>query len=1074
MDYSPKNGQKSGFPKQSAYKAVFYDKAGDYPCFSVQELYQDLFVPDNSGLDLIAFPNEPHKEKFDETLFNFLLPKEIINKVINGEKKVIKTDYQEFLVKKNKGRKITTLLCHIFFSEEINSEKLFVTQVQKHFIEILKSAVFSNDLEKYLEDVGDNVIVPNNSSNKIANSKFHSILEKKDHNSISIIIANFFISAMIGLHPIQYNTYETESGSRRQKTYLLNHLGMEYIWTPDQISEEYIRLQEIQYYYDNGSYTEAYIKALHRLIDEKEKEKEEKNIDKTVHSEVYRLLGLCLLCHPEVCDVSKLDNEILVKADQTLNLNHCRCWYPEDTVNTIDSVLKERKSDGVTCLLKAISLDKKNNKAYFVLYEYYRKENDEQKSLKYLKKAFAQEYAKAVVEVAFFYLSEEKKIKEDISCEEILAKIEHIINHESENELNDVGKCYYLRGRFAKKNGDESKAQEYYKIAAKKGNERAKHELIRKERNAERNTFPSFSNQPKVNCCFANTLTGKNYQVISTFPSDEWALFAPVKTALKGIQYAQDINEFINSQHIGKFDFFRPKILFLFMSDDKEKNLNDCLELLDKLFNAVLELPDKHKWELIDNTYIYVSANFETASMLIDANINQMGNDIYFKVHIADENRDTVHKLLCDVPLFLPALNGAKSENATKVVLFGSSEMNYCFVKESIASAYLGAIHPIEITLLGENADVLGNRFNQECPGVFGCPGITCIRPKFIKCSIKETDFPNMISSQLQINPSNNKATYRKEPDDDISETLKSGNYFIVDYADDLENIRFAMDLRTWLLRSRDSFDRVPFIGVKVSDKQNSYLTSHLTLAGQAAGNSYYNKYDLFPFGISAQTYHYKNIIEDPVLNIIALQIHKFYYLDNDLDKNDENKLKEALKKCKRSAENDFYSYSYNADSSTSTVIGLCYRFFAAGCILTNKEEYLDFGVLKSQDILSSFSDQLNSDNKDSYNKEKLAKIEQSRWNSFMLIRGWLPANNTQVEAYEEQSSGIAHKHVLAKLHPFIREWGDLDDPELEKMLGILKIKANYSKKPQVTTRRSIEDTTRFFISESKENEKSH
>ena len=67
------------------------------------------------------------------------------------------------------------------------------------------------------------------------------------------------------------------------------------------------------------------------------------------------------------------------------------------------------------------------------------------------------------------------------------------------------------------------------------------------------------------------------------------------------------------------------------MSDDKEKNLNDCLELLDKLFNAVMERSDKQKWELIDNTYIYVSANYETASMLIDANMSQMGNDIYSK-----------------------------------------------------------------------------------------------------------------------------------------------------------------------------------------------------------------------------------------------------------------------------------------------------------------------------------------------------------------------------------------------------------------------------------------------------------
>lgn len=91
-----------------------------------------------------------------------------------------------------------------------------------------------------------------------------------------------------------------------------------------------------------------------------------------------------------------------------------------------------------------------------------------------------------------------------------------------------------------------------------------------------------------------------------------------------------------------------------------------------------------------------------------------------------------------------------------------------------------------------------------------------------------------------------------------------------------------------------------------------------------------------------------------------------------------------------------------------------------------------------------------------------------------MLIRGWLPANEAQVNKYEEQSSGIAHKHILAKLHPFISEWDNLDDSNLVKLLAVFKLKANYNKKPQVTTRRSIEDTTRFFKTKDKENEQMH
>lgn len=1043
MNYGPKNGQKSGFPKQSAYKTVFYEKAGSYPSFSVQELYQDLFVSNGSGSALITFPKEPHREKNGESLFCFLLPNEIVNQIVKASKKnVIETDFQEFLVKKNKGRKITTLLINLFFSEKIDSERLFVTQVQKHFIEILRSAFFSDDLRSYLKDFANNVIVPANISEK-ANQAFTSLFEKGDHTSLSIIIANFFVSAMIGLHPIQYDTPDTDSGSRRQKTYILKSLGMEFVWIPEQISKDYIKLQEIQYYYDGGSYTEAYIRALHRLIkkDKDKENQEDKNIDKTVYSEIFQFLGLCLLKHPEACDPSKLDDEIPLKAYQEINLGHC---LHENTVNTIDAVIKTRKSDGVACLLKATSLDKENIKVQFALFDYYREENDKEKSLKYLKTAFAQNYAKAVIEVASLYLNG-FYIFDDVTEESLLKKINYIIENERRNDVVDVGKCLYLHGKFAKKHGNESKANEDFEAASKRGNESARQEITRKKRN-ERNSFPSFINDENAPCCYANTFTGNNYTAISTFPSETWVMYTPDKTDKEDIIGVRGIEKFIDSQYEAGFSHSR--LVFLLMSEDEEKNLNECLILLDKLFNIVLDKSKEERRIIIDAVDIFVGAKYETASMLIDANISDMGSDIYFKVHISDEDRDTVHKLLCEAPLFLPALK--KGNSKTEVVLFGSSEMNYNFIKESIACAYLGSSHAIKITLLGENADILEKRLHQECPGIYNDnPLISCIRPEFIKCSIEDTNFPNYIYGKIcdQVLSGECENSF----DTEIVNALLEANYFVVDYADDLENISFSAELRTWLLRSKGTFKRAPFICVKCSDEQNSYLASHLTLSGQASGNSYFNKYDLFPVGISAQNYSYENMIKNPVLNNFALRIHKSYYGDNE-----------------RAAENDFYSYSYNADSSLSTAIGLCYRFFAAGVFFNDKDNYLNFGFFKTPDIETKF---------EKVYKEKfetLAALEQSRWNGFMLSRGWESANKSEVQAYKEQSTGLAHKHVLAKKHPFIREWKDLDAPKLTELLDILKSKFDYDRQPQVTTRKSIEDTAKFFNVVEKTDEKTH
>ena len=280
---------------------------------------------------------------------------------------------------------------------------------------------------------------------------------------------------------------------------------------------------------------------------------------------------------------------------------------------------------------------------------------------------------------------------------------------------------------------------------------------------------------------------------------------------------------------------------------------------------------------------------------------------------------------------------------------------------------------------------------------------------------------------------------------------MRLGNYFVVDLSNDRESIRFAMGLRTWLLRSRGTFDRTPFIGVKCTDSQNSYLAAHLTLSGQAAGSTYYSRYDLFPFGISRELYSFHRLIEKPRLEEVALQIHKSYYEGND-----------------GQAENDYYSFSYNVDSSLLTAIGLSYRLFAGGAFFHQKDDYLEFGAFDSATLLSSYVEAIK------IKEEYAAALEQSRWNGFMLSRGWESADVSQVRAYKDQSTGTLHKHTLAKLHPFIREWADIDSDDLLKILGMLQSKFDYGKLPKSTTRKSVQDTPKFLSKIGKSDGKTH
>ena len=1042
--------QQSDFPKLEPGKpGIFFERVGPYPCFCINDIYLELFAGSKTkagaSVDsaLICFPRNPHIIKKDKELLAFLLPQALFEKIkstTKDEKKYVKDyDYKEFFLKSTNNNKITRLLFSMFSTPERDSEKSFIESIQTHFIQILKVASFQQpQLKSFLCSLVDNSIAPPKRS-PAANEAFHTLVDSEEHDATSKAIANVFISAMLGLYSMKYNaSAEKTLGYDRKRdylfirTYLLNKVGMEFIWTPEIISKNYVKLQDALYSYECGLYEEAYAKALTWLAE----------CGSTARNQelasVHYILGACLYLYPECCNPGNLTKE---------NYNKLKSYLPNELLKEDNSAAKSNEvkemmcSEGIVLLEKCVSMDDSISEAFYILYSYYDGKNEE-KAFNCLSTAFAHTYVKAVIEAANRSVKGQKQLQ-SLADEDVIEKLTTIISNEQNYSEVDVSECLYLRGRLhLKLDANESNAEIDFETAANKGHEKARQELSRKER-MERQQFPSFSDDPAAPCCFVNSLNGNNLVFVSTLPDGEWSLFTveQKKPSVDKAVSVKDFDEFFNIQHLGDYESYNHRIVFLFMSEDEDRNLNECLMVLDKLFNIALRIPEKQRSTLTDNIEIYIGAKYEIATTLIDANINDMGNDIFFKVHVVDETRDSAHQLLCDAPLFLPLLTRPKHENSINVVLFGCSETNYSIIKESIGCAYLGKEYPISITMLGTDADRMERRLRQECPGIFHEPRIECIRPKFISCCIEEEDFPSVIYG----------SAYDENPDNDLVKTLGAGNYFVVDLSSDHDSIRFAMELRTWLLRSRGTFDRTPFIGVKCKNSQNSYLASHLTLSGQVAGDTYYSRYDLFPFGISRALYSLNRLVKNPRLGEVALQIHKSYYEGND-----------------RQAENDYYSFSYNADSSLLTAIGLSYRLFAGGSFFAQKEQYLNYGVFDSIPLLSNYVEAIKS--KEDY----AASLEQSRWNGFMLSRGWESADLNQVRAYKEQSTGASHKHTLAKLHPFIREWGDLDSDDLIKILGMLQSKFDYNKHPKSTTRKSIKDTPRFLSKPGRDDGKTH
>lgn len=1016
---------------------IFCEEPQNRPYFGIKDLYRDLFTERKTSkkrsadgsLDAIKKPRQPlaalmdedGTQPDDEGIVVWLLPPEIFQN-LRSEDELSKSDYKEFLLESTKNNKLMKRLYQIFARDRLR----FVQRIQARFAENLKAVRFSNIyLLPYLRVVGDYLIVPDTISQR-ANRQFHALLERHSHSDISLVIANFFLSAMLGLYAVHYAKGSGPNYKEQyyKKTYLLNGFGMEYIWLPEMSNNQrYLTLREARSAYRSKDLSRLFRLVSDLLLSE--------DIDRypEIFSEASALAGFALHHYPQACPLHLL---------RFLEL-------PAETSLGFDSE-REKKEAEDKCLQQCVRHGNPpaayQQEAHYYLYQNAMAAEEEELAFPHLEEAFSAGYAKAVHE-ATRRLLRGQILSDGITGERCREQLTRIIENERLYSGTDVSECCYLRALLSKQDGDIREAEADFARAAQKGHERARQETSRKKR-MERQRLPSFSDEAHLPCCFANSLTGNNLALVSSMPDGAWSFYtADVRPSgwpeEAHINRVRDVEEFLSLHRLRASGPQRPRYVFLFMSEAEEKNLNECLILLDRLFNLALDLPEERLVSLIDHIDIYVSARYETASMLIDANLSDMGKDIFFRVHIMDETRDAVHRLLCDAPLFLPCIDPIRPDQAANVVLFGCTETNYRFIKESVACAWLGEAHPVTVTMFGLEAERMGKRFRQECPGVYHESRIACIRPSFLPCSIEETDFPDLIYGM----------EHDKNPDDPIVRALSRGNYFVVDLAQDYESIRFAMELRTWLLRSRGAFDRAPFIAVKCTGANNSYLAKHLALSGQDGGDTYYSKYDLFPFGIAEELYACSCVLEQPKLEQTALRIHKSYYGNKE-----------------RQAENDYYSYSYNADSSLLTAIGLSYRLFSGGAYFSQRDAYVNYGVFDSPELLEAYVDAIKT------KEEVAAAREQSRWNGFMLSRGWEPASVNQVQAYKDQSTGTSHKHTLAKLHPFIREWEELETEDLMRILGMLKTRFDYDKRPKATTRKSIVDTQKFLRGSDQENRK--
>lgn len=176
------------------------------------------------------------------------------------------------------------------------------------------------------------------------------------------------------------------------------------------------------------------------------------------------------------------------------------------------------------------------------------------------------------------------------------------------------------------------------------------------------------------------------------------------------------------------------KVIFLLFSENEDKNINDCLCLINRFFAT--ETFEK----ISKNIDIYLKANFEYASMLIDSTLNMKKG--LLRIHVFDYNKLVAQKLLSDAPLYIPRLTG---DTKTNVVVFGTNEATLQLVKEAVAITF---DHSIRISVLGNKAQIYRNKLVQQSPGIYKeSKHLNRIIPGFYDCDIESTDFIDLLSA---------------------------------------------------------------------------------------------------------------------------------------------------------------------------------------------------------------------------------------------------------------------------------------------------------------------------------------
>lgn len=322
------------------------------------------------------------------------------------------------------------------------------------------------------------------------------------------------------------------------------------------------------------------------------------------------------------------------------------------------------------------------------------------------------------------------------------------------------------------------------------------------------------------------------------------------------------------------------------------------------------------------------------------------------------------NSLLYQFPLYdLPA--GRKD---ISVLLVGCGKLGMRMLKTAVWYGQLDG-YTLKITVLDKDADRIQQIFYAQCPELKNYP------IQFVNADVEQADFEE---------------TVKQCPD---------ATYVCVATGSDELNISTAEKLYCIFRRLHLEYTPPIFTRIRKVIKAENFNEK----------GSFLSERNIHLFGTSESVYA-NNCLFDTQLENLALAVHLCYCWALDASK-DSFEYKKAL--------NDFYASEYSRRSSMAVALHISAKLRSCGVITDEQIKNRQF--MPTEENLAHFEKLL----QDPVIRDQLIQKEHQRWNAFVRSEGYRSVDFETVKKYAPHTR--SHKDDVAKLHPCILSWEELD-----------------------------------------------